>query len=308
MTDITSGQYQIVRSDGTGAVTYGMGAGFIQIDSTTPDSGSVNVQDQPVVGHDGLLFGVDTLPGMVVTQTGKAYTSPSQGSLALDAYSVLASAWNDPYTRLVNNSYQVLRAFYRGSSVIRRAYGRGRKITPTMGLVYTGQVPFVAQFQCADNNWYDDAATTVVIPIQARGFSSIIAPVKLPTTTIPRNLQNLVAVLNSGTLPTWPVFQITGPIQNPSVTYENYPLNIGYTGKVGPGQTLVIDTRPWVRSMVIGTASAAGGMFGSSALIGMQLPVGQTIVKYEGLDYLGVSTSTCSVVYRRAWQSIGGSS
>lgn len=302
---MTPGQYQICRLDGANAVNYGMGAGNIQIDSTAVDPGSVTVQDQPVVGHDGLLFGEDTMPGMVITQTGKALTSPSQGALALDSYSVLASAWNDPQIRLQDNAVQILRAYYRGSSVVRRAYGRGRKIIPTYGQVYQGLVPFQSQFQAADNNWYDDAQSSATVSIGIR-FPRSVAPMRVPATLFPISLSSTATVLVTGNLPTWPVITITGPVQNPQVTFRNTPVTIGWTGTLRNAQSLVIDTEPWARTFSIGGASAAGGMSGSP-MIAMQLQPGSTVIEFSGIDWLGLASATCKVAWRNAWQSIGGS-
>lgn len=303
---LTSGQYQISRYDGSNAVTYGMGAGNIQIDSTNVNPGTINVQDQAVVGHDGLLFGEDTMPGMVITQTGKAWTSPSQGPLALDSYSVLASAWNDPQVRLQDNAVQVLRAYYRGSSVIRRAYGRGRAITPSYGQVYQGLVPFTAQFQAADNNWYDDAQSSVTVSEGAKFFNSPLMPVGIPSHLAPVSQVGTATILVTGNLPTWPVITIGGPVQNPQLTFMNTPVTIGWTGVLASGQQLVIDTQPWARTFSIGTASAAGGMTGSP-MISMQLQPGSTVIQYSGLNTSGLSFSSCTVAWRNAWQAIGGS-
>jgi hypothetical protein len=140
------GQYSIGK-DGGPAFVYGRGANSIQVQDTQFDTGAVVVQDQAVTGHDGMVFGIDTLPGSVITQQGYSYTSPAQGALAMDAYAALAGTWNDPSVRLANGAVQVFRAYYPGSNVVRRCYGRGRKIVPVMGRVFQGVVPFTAQFQ-----------------------------------------------------------------------------------------------------------------------------------------------------------------
>src|SRR5215467_414938 len=155
---LSAGQYSIGKPGDSSALIFGAGTSVL-VASTQTDTGSLNVQDQAVTGHDGTLFGVDTLPGMIVTQTGQAMAST--GAAAMDAYSALSGAWNDPAVRLASGTVQVLRARYPGSGVTRRCYGRGRKIMPTYGWVTQGVVQFTSQFQAADNTWYDDTAVSI---------------------------------------------------------------------------------------------------------------------------------------------------
>jgi hypothetical protein len=301
---LTTGQYSIGRDGSSSAFVYGMGANNIQVASTATDTGTVNVQDQVVVGHDGTLFGIDTLPGMAVTQTGYAYTSPSQGAVAMDSYSALSGAWNDPSIRFTDGAVQVLRAFYRGSSVVRRTYGRGRKIVPTYGLVFQGLVPFTALFQSADNTWYEDVPSSVTLSITPAFYGTLTPPL-----TPPYQLTNTMqfrqgTATNTGTLPTWPVITFKGPITNPVLTYVATPVSIGYQGSLKNTDTLVIDTRPWSRTALLNGVSAAGQLLGS-AMIAMQLQPGSTLVSLGGQDLTG--SATCTITWRSATLSIGGS-
>jgi hypothetical protein len=309
MPDITAGQYQITRSDGSNAFAYGSGANSIQVATTQTDTGTITVQDQPVTGHDGMLFGIDTQPGMVLTHTGYAMTTPATGSSAMNAYSALAGCWNDPVVRLSYGSVQVLRAFYRGASAIRRCYGRGRKIMPAYGQVFQGLVPFTAQFQAADNTWYSDTQFSITLsnyPVSNAGLVLPSTPPHLPPSQ-PYTTAGVIA--NAGSLPTWPVFVITGPVTNPVITYTGTPVSIGYTGTLTAGQVLTIDTRPWARTAVIGTLSAAGALSGS-ALISMQAQPGATVVQFTGTAPAGRSTTpgTCTIQWRNATLAIGGTS
>jgi hypothetical protein len=300
---LAPGQYSIGHDGGANAIVYGLGASSIQIQNTAYDPGTLAVQDQSVVGADGMLFGVDTQPGAVITQTGIAYTSPALQASAMDAYSSLAAIWNDPTIRLNDNLVQVFRAFYRGSNVVRRAYGRGRKIAPTYGQVYTGQVPFVGQFQCADNNWYSDTASTAVATIRPSPFGYPM-PIVLPQSVFGGGATYFTTCTNTGTLPTWPVFTITGPISNPLITYSNTPVSIGYTGVLKNTDQLVIDTRPWARTFLLNGANAAGAIIGSP-MISMALLPGVTTLVFSGGDRTGVAT--LNVSWRSATAAIGGS-
>jgi hypothetical protein len=302
---LVSGEYSIGHDGSSSAFVFGNGANNIQIQNTATDTGTINVQDQAVVGHDGLVFGYDTLPGQVVTYTGMAMVPAGSGATAMDANSALAGAWNDPSVRLVDGAVQVLRAFYRGSNVVRRTYGRGRKIMPTMGQVFQGLVPFTAQFQSADNTWYSDTLYSITIGMVPSFFGTMTPPLTPPYQLSSSHNYQQNMMTNTGSLPTWPVFTFNGPITNPLLTYVNTPVSIGYTGQLKSTDSLVIDTRPWARTaMLNGNPAAAGNLLGS-AMIAMQAQPGATLVRFSGQDQTGAST--CTITWRNATLSIGGS-
>ena len=302
---LATGQYSIGRDGSATAFVYGRGANSIQIQNTATDTGTMTVQDQAVVGHDGMLFGIDTQPGMVVTQTGFAFTSPAQQALALDAYSALAGVWNDPAIRLADGAVQVLRALYPGSNVTRRAYGRGRKIMPTYGTVFQGVVPFTAQFQCADGIWYEDVQQTLNLTQVPSFKSTLVTPWSPPLQIAATNNYQQNAIVNTGSLPTWPVITFNGPVSYPGITYVNTPVSIGYNGILRNGDTLVIDTRPWVRSAMLNGNTSVAGFLTGNPMISLQAQPGATVVRFTGQDYTG--TSTCVISWRNATAAIGGS-
>jgi hypothetical protein len=301
---LAQGQYSIgteMPGGDPNTLVYGFGTSVL-VQNTATDTGSMATQDQAVVGHDGQLFGVDTLPGMVVTQTGVAYVN-ANGQAALDAYSTLAGKWNDPTVRLTPGATQILRSCYRVSSVTRRCYGRGRKIAPTYGSAFAGAVPWTAQFQASDSTWYSDveqALTLATVPSYAGTLTFPLTP-PFQWASALNYQQN--AVINTGSMPTWPVITFTGPISQPGLAYVNTPVSVGYTGVLAAGQSLVIDTRPWRRTALIGTVSAAGQLIGNP-MISFQLQPGSTVVRLTGTDYTG--SGLCVIRWRNAWQAIGG--
>lgn len=306
LTSGMGGQYSIGYPGNANAFVYGNGANGIYVQDTQTDTGSVTTQDQAVVGRDGMQFGVDTLPGMVITQTGFARLANNPPA-AMDAYSSLAGAWNDPTIRLVNGSIQVLRAKYPGSNVTRRCYGRGRKIMPALGMSNQGVVPWTAQFQAADNTWYEDTISTLLltmVPVVLGG----LAPPWTPPFQIAAvgNAANTAA--NTGSLPTWPVFTFSGPssgaITNPVCTFVNTPISIGYLGSLKPLDTLIIDTRPWACTALLNGTSVAGLLTGT-AMVNLVLMPGATALSFTGQDYSG--TATLKVDWRNATDFIGGS-
>ena len=300
-----TGQYSIGK-EGISGFVFGRGANSIQVQNTATDTGTVSDQDQAVVGHDGQLFGIDTMPGMVITTTGYAYTSPATGAAAMDAYSQLAGAWNDPTVRLADGAVQVFRASYPGSNAVHRCYGRGRKIVPTYGQVYQGVVPFSAQFQAADNIWYSDTLFSLNLTQRPSYKGTITPPVTPPyQLAASNNFQQNVAV-NTGSLPTWPVITFAGPISFPGFQYVNTPVVIGYNGILGNTDTLVIDTRPWVRSAILNGSTSVAGLLTGNPMIGLQLQPGATTVRFTGQDFTGQSQVT--IAWRNAFLAIGGTS
>jgi hypothetical protein len=301
---LAPGQYSIGHDGSPAAYVFGGGANGIQINQTETDTGTMAVQDQAVVGHDGLLFGVDTLPGMVITQNGQVWL-PGESAAALDAYSALAGAWNDPTIRLVSGAVQVFRSYYKVSNVTRRCYGRGRKIMPTYGQAWQGLVPFTSQFQAADNTWYEDTQSAITLTMVPSYAGGLVFPVTPPFQwSAQTNNQNNV-VANTGSIPTWPVVSFTGPISYPALSYIATPVTIGYQGVIPAGETLVIDTRPWSRSALLNGASVAGALTGDPMIM-LQLQPGSTEVLFTGQDFTG--TSTCLVQWRTATAAIGGTS
>lgn len=298
---LVNGQYSIGKPGGP-SIVYGAGTQLL-VNNTATDTGTMNVQDQAVVGQDGTQFGTDTLPGMIITQGGYAYVA-NNGRAALDAYGTLAGMWNDPSVRLVPGVVQTLRACYPYSNVTRRCYGRGRKIVPAYGQVFQGVVPFTAQFQAADGIWYSDTLYSTQLttaPVYGGGIVPPLTPPLIPAAQInPR--QNVI--VNTGPQPTWPVIAITGPIFSPVLYYVGTPVTIGYLGQIPAGQTLIIDSQPWARTALIGLASAAGQLTGS-AMTSLQLQPGATVASFGGQDLTG--TATCVVSWRSANLSIGGS-
>jgi hypothetical protein len=303
---LAAGQYSIGAPGSASAFVFGGRQGnfanSIQISSTQWDTGTMNTQDTAVVGHDGTLFGIDTMGAMMLTQTGQVYI-PGAGAAAMDAYGALAAAWNDPSVRLQNNKVVVLRALYPGSSAVHRCYGRGRKIQPVPGLVNQGIIPFTSQFEASDGIWYGDTDNSITItPVRfGQGF---LAPVISPVAAA-----QMVSTTRDGTLSntgpqwTWPVFTFTGPSANPGVSYPDAPVSLTWRGVLSPGDTLVIDTRPWARTALLNGVNAAGALFGDP-MISFQLPPGNTRVRYVVLDPFGVSH--LQVNWRNAYLFAGG--
>lgn len=269
------GQYEL---DG---FIFGAGSNYIWIESQTVDPGSMVTQDQALPGVDGVQFGIDTMAGVMITYTGNIYVPPhrvsevnpyapavgvpAQGTdiftahrsgYALNAYNNLASKWNDPTLRLNYNAVVALRVRYPFSDSTRVIYGRGRKIMPTMGMVHAGVVPFTAQFQSGDWVFYQDAINDLVV-FSSKQFSLYAPPFNTPTNPPYTTAFQQSHVVNTGTLPTWPVITFYGPCSFPHLDYVDANISIGYGGYLDAKQAVTIDTRPWARYAVLGTPESA---------------------------------------------------
>jgi len=65
----------------------------------------------------------------------------------------------------------------------------------------------------------------------------------------------VMALANSGRAPAWPVFTIAAganSLVNPVITEQSTGRQLRYTGTLAPGDTLVIDTSPFARTVLLG--------------------------------------------------------
>jgi hypothetical protein len=153
---LSSGQYSI---DG---LVFGAGQ-TLSIAKTVVSPGSAVAQDVQLVNNDGRRFGFDVLPGMAISFTGQAFLQGDTGLAELNAFDAFAAAWEKKSVRWNPGAISTLRMLYRGSSVTRRVYGRGRNCAPVLGLVTQGYLPFTADFDCADNVFYGDVLNSFTL-------------------------------------------------------------------------------------------------------------------------------------------------
>ncbi|WP_328448994.1 phage distal tail protein [Amycolatopsis sp. NBC_00438] len=104
----------------------------------------------------------------------------------------------------------------------------------------------------------------------------------------------VLSLSNPGTAPSWPVFTVTGPLTNPTFTNPATGDVIAYTGTVDTGQTLVIDTSPFTRSVALNGVDRFG--FLASAQWIEIPPGGQVTVQFSGTG-AGTVTATWQHAY-----------
>lgn len=275
--------------------TFGRGTD-IDVSQTAVDMGTMTTQDAQVIGTDGRAFGRDYLAGTSVTFTGQVRVQgdpydPATAAQALQRYGELAAAWLNPEVRMQPGLVQELRLRYPGAPEPVTAYGRGRQIAPTTGLVHFGIVSYVAQFDMADGNFYSDTEYSIsfgLIPVDTGG---VIPPTTPPVILAATETQDNTAV-NPGSA-TWPVIDIAGPITNPIIEYPNRSVRVMLQADVPAGLTVSIDTRPWVRSITYPGGASLNGLVVGDRLADLVLPTGSTLVRFTGQDLTGQARCVC---------------
>lgn len=261
---------------------FGQGNNGIQVQNVALAQSSFNTQDQQLFGDDATLYGTDTIPSQQVTFTAVVL---KQGDPlgTLQAFNAFASVWNNPTIRLVPGALSKLELWYKFSSELRFTYGRGRQLTPTMGSVNQGAIPFTASFQTVDASFYSSAKVSTVVDFWAPP-TGIKPPVITP---IVGGLQPWgfakQYLTNTGLQPTFPIIQIYGPVIGPKFTFVDIGKTIGYAGTLKAKQVLTLDCRPWKRSALLDDGrSAAGDLIGNAKLIDFVLPSGSSQVSFTG--------------------------
>jgi hypothetical protein len=102
----------------------------------------------------------------------------------------------------------------------------------------------------------------------------------------------VMAMTNNGTATAWPVFTVTGPMTNPTLTNPNTGDVLAYTGLVDVGQTLTVDCSPFSRTVNLNGIDRSGAL---SSAQWIDLPPGTTTV----LQFSGAGAGTLTA----SWQS-----
>lgn len=216
----------------------------------------VRAQDVNRPLGDGVLFGQDWLAGRTLTWEGKLVPDDRDGWAA---YAPLADAWAGDDVRVTPGAVTAARVKMPGRAT-QRVYGRPRRVAPTMdvgsGGGVIGVVPVVMDFACADHLWYGDELQSLTVGAMPTDTSAISWPALVPwlfsTTTV-----RPASAVAGGTVPTWPVVTVTGPVVKPAVTLPGR-WTVQLDTDVAAGQTVTIDTRPWARKVTRGDGALAG--------------------------------------------------
>ena len=241
---------------------------------------------------DGVAFGVDFLGGRTI-----ALEIDVLGDDEADARARLATlrgAWRADAVRTSAGAVATLAA-----ASGRVAYGRPRRFASGDTFLPEGLGQVSADFACSDDLWYsgEEVASVALVPDPGGG---LVFPLASPLATTATSDRSRVFSV-SGDLPTWPVFEIEGPITNPVVEVVGV-LRMEFRTTLAFDQTLVVDTRPWARSILRNGASVAGVLSRTSTRLSQAtIPAGSHEFVLRGASESG--TAAARVRWRPAYHT-----
>jgi len=293
-------QYELLPPDdeGEGLVFGTEDTGYLTLPRPVHTSGDSTTEDASRALEDGIQFGRDFVGGksiafeMGVLTDVNSPLAPASVPLAhrmnLDYLDALEGWWKDPEWRRTPQSVAMLRACEAGRTS--RAYGRPRRYDEVVGATTRqGYSNVVCDFQLIDNCWYADDEQMIEVGLAAPPDGGLVAPLVAPLTTTIESEGEVMAVVG-GSKATWAIIEFVGPVLNPTLTIGD--LTVGLTGTLAYDETVVIDPRPWKRTVLRSTdgASLAGLLSRETpAMRDMVLDPGTHDVLFRGKDSTGSS-------------------
>ncbi|MGW2496271.1 hypothetical protein ACWCV2_17435 [Streptomyces pseudogriseolus] len=262
--------------------------------------------DTPMPQEDGVRLGQDYRGQATITfevgvdTVDDAATAHGRHGANLDAVSTMLQAWDAEALRRRFATPAVLSTTQGGRS--RRFFGRPRKPAPAGSkLTRQGYTPVVCTFVCVDSTAYDDVEQSIRVSLVPPSHYGLVGPLTTPL-TMTRESEGKVAgdFIVGGTKPAWPVITFYGPIANPVCELVGR-WKVGLNLTLGVGERVVVDPRPWVRTVMRnGNASVAGLLTrGTPRLKDLRLPLGRQDFVLRGTDATG--TAYMTVAWRDAY-------
>ena len=273
------------------------------VDVTSFDPGSPEITDQDVTlpGEDGSAYGLDTLDGPVLTL--EMSVDEDTEAACRDVWRQLAREWRNPRLRddpLAVTSLSV--ATWHGTPV--RVFGRPRKFDLANGVyLKNGRVDLQAEFKAADWKWYGEEEKTQTLRLlPSVPDSGIVFPLAFPITWGSYTESRADTVVNAGDTDTWPVVTFSGPVTNPSLELVGAGLKVTWQGSLAYDQSITLDTRPWMRTVLDQSGASAAGRLRGNRLQEFVLAPGSTVLRFGGNDLTG--NARCVIRYRDAHTTI----
>lgn len=263
-------------------------------------------------GGDGTRFGIEFFGGITWTITGSIHSGVN-GRVAGDAdtawttWSKLARAWSYYPERLTARGVIPL-YFKRPGRQAMMVYGRPNRLDPITDRSYAGYISYTATFRQSDPKFYSVTSKEVVVGLDQSYSGGIItngSAIVLPFTTTSA-VPVTGAVQVSGDTTTHPIIAITGEAVNPVVSYLNSNgdtiWNVRLNATVAAGDTVVIDTRQWERSIVnLSDGASYAGAYVGNKLQDVTLQPGSGLIRFGATSSNG--SANVRVTYKDAWVS-----
>lgn len=260
-------------------------SGYIITEMPTVDSPEVFSDDSQNARADGLAMGVDYLGG---TTVGFAVdTDGTTDADGIDLYEEFRRAWRGDAVRLTPGAVATLTSHHG-----RRAFGRPRRAARDPRFSHFGRSSITADFKTVDDLWYGDERSARVNLVSGGG-GGFVAPFVFPlTSTASSDRRQSIDV--GGKVPTPLVVEIHGDIVAPEIEIVGV-LRQKFSTVLAYDQSIVIDGRPWRRSILRGGSSVAGDATrDSTSILEFMVPPGRHEFVLRGQSQSGTAYATAT--------------
>lgn len=268
----------------------------LQVDDFEVGDADLRTGDVESPGEDGQQFGLDYAGGRVLTW--EIFTDTHSAADSRQAWADMQKVWDARSVRTTPRQVMSLRMRLPGHDTV-RVYGRPRRLSAAaLRQRQDGVTDHVATFATADHRFYGDTEHALVLDLISSGGGGITWPVTWPITWAP-GAERQDVVRNLGELTTWPLIRIDGPVAQPEVAYVGTNTSVRLDLSLASDEHVVIDTRPWVRTVRRQDGASLAGRMRGSRMANLALPVGQTTIRFTGTDQTG--QASCQITYRNAY-------
>lgn len=270
-----------------GAVDRAFGGGWPLLFDVAPEVTTVDADtgDFRAARTDGLLMGEDLLGGGQVT-FGIDIATPDDESGALGLLEELRRVWRADEIRRTPGAVAELVSEWG-----RTGFGRPRRFAPGVQNVKQGFIPVVADFTLVSDLWFGAERSDSISFVPSLG-GGLVAPLVAPLSTTATSDRSQVVTIGGETPTSHVVFEVAGPITNPVIDVVGVA-TLTFLTTLAYDETLVVDARPWARSITVGGSSRAGALTpASTSLSKLSLPPGNHEIVLRGSDQTGTASLT----------------
>ncbi len=241
-------------------------------------------------GEDGRRAGKDRHSGYTMTFEMFLQTWVGNG---LDYLGPFQKLWRQDSVRKRSDEYSFLK--YTRADRTRWVWGRARKFTPIWDNADRGEIPVIATFDMMDDLFYDETEemhTVGLITPSSGGFSQ---PLVEPITSFAVSFDQSGFHVADGEANVEPWCRTTfhGPITNPKANIVDkmeialVPFSLGFSD-----QAAVVSSYPWDRYAQTNQGVQVAGLLSAATprMTELKLPLGDSILRYEGTDPTGTSS------------------